>query len=162
MRGVVESFYQRLARTLQRTPAAPRALHAAHAAGVAMTMSMPKEFKGDAAERTRRGAVAERLKAGGKVTSLEKTDEFTAAEEDALQVTVEGGAAVESTAHAPAFAAVTLVLDRQRHAGHPEMRVAECAQQQPPRHTFVPQSNADVQFSPGLESWQEPDEGAHA
>lgn len=125
-------------------------------------MSSPNVLRGATAERTRMGAAAVTLAAAGKVTSCENTDEFTAAEEVALQVTdMEAALAVAARTHLPAFAAVVAELDRHAHAEHPAVSTADMAQQQPPRHVFVPQSNALVQFSPGEDSRHDPDDGRH-
>ena len=66
----------------------PRATHAAHSAGVAMTMSTPSPLSGDAADSTSSGVADDRLYAGGKVTSCASTDALADAVDDALHGTL--------------------------------------------------------------------------
>lgn len=66
------------------------------------------------------------------------------------------------TAHVPAVAAVVLGDDQQEQAVHCEFCATDAAQQQPPRHMLVPQSNDDAQLSPGEKSMQLPTLGVQA
>ena len=85
--------------------------------------------------------------------TCEKTEALTDAVVVALQ-TIDTRDGVEAV-HVPAEAAVALGADRHAHSAQLGAVSAEDAQQQPPRHALVPQSNADAHPSPG-------DASAHA
>ena len=80
----------------------PSETHAAQAAGVAITMSTPSEFSGDADESTSSGVAEVRFIAGGNVTSCESTEELAEPTDDALH-----GTAAREGVHADAPAGDT-------------------------------------------------------
>ena len=56
---------------------------------------------------------------------------------------------VGSREQEPAVAAVVALADQHAHAAHEGVRAPAAEQQQPPRHTFVPQSKEVAHDSPG-------------
>lgn len=137
--------------------AARFAAKAAHALALATMMSTPCEFRGDAAGRKTSGVASVIFAEGGNAITLDK-DTFESAETALVHgsVTLCGAPIAADCEHVPAVAAVVPVTEAQRHEVQPGVSNAEDAQQQPPRHRFVPQSAFDAHVSPGLKSTQEP------
>lgn len=128
--------------------------HALHAAAVAITMSTPALFRGDAEERTRSGVAAEALYEEGKVTSWEREVELTATDEVALQA-IDDDEDPLPAAHDPGEDAGEDGVEHA-HAVHPAVCVAESEQQQPPKQKLVVQSADTAHASPGERVMQEP------
>lgn len=135
----------------------PSVAHAAHACGVATTMSTPWRLRGDAAASTSSGdASAESAKASGNSTSCCPA---AAATVEALHVAAEVGDGGSAT-HSPAVAAVVAGSLQQAHAVQPPTLSADAPQQHPPRHKLCEQSAVEAHASPGLRSAHEPDASA--
>lgn len=137
--------------------AARFAANAAHALALATMMSTPCEFKGDAAGMKTSGVASVTFADDGNAMTLDN-DTFELTETALVQgnVTLRGAAIAADCEHVPAVAAVVPVTEAQRHEMQPGVSIAEDAQQQPPRHRFVPQSKFEAHMSPGLKSTQEP------
>ena len=60
-----------------------------------------------------------------------------------------GGKAIVDEVHLPAVDGVVPLTPRQLQAEQPTVINADAEQQQPPKQTFVAQSNGDAQVSPG-------------
>ena len=134
---------------------------AVQALGEARMRSVPEGLRGETEGRNMRGwepAPAEE----GKVMTRER-DTVEARETLALQgregVPMVGGAAKEE--QVPAVAGVVEALVQHWQAAQLGVRMAEAAQQHPPRHWLVAQSNLEAQGSPGDPKKQPPKGGAH-
>jgi len=67
----------------------------------------------------------------------------------------------DTARHVPAVTAVVLALAQQAQAEQPGVATAAAPQQQPPRHTPVPQSKLEPHTAPGAATAHWPDPGAH-
>jgi hypothetical protein len=126
-----------------------------------MITSTPRLFSAAVAGRNTRGVASGTLAAGGNTMAREGAN---VALREALVLQGSGrvskGSGAAEDAHAPAVAAVVDALAQHWHAAQPTVCTAGAAQQQPPRHTLVPQSAADAQGSPGEPRKQPPIWGA--
>ena len=134
--------------------AAALALKAAQAFALATTMSTLNVLIGATAEMNTSGVIPLVLAAEGKVMTRERsTVEFNVPQgtDDSFSFKLK-----EDLEHEPAVNAVVPLTPRHRHDEQPGVSSAEAEQQQPPRHTFVAQSNGDAQVSPGENVRHEP------
>lgn len=138
-----------------QTNAADADAHAAHAVGVAMTMSTPCELRGDAVASTSSGAV-ETFMDAGNVASVDASVGSSESVDVALQPIA---GLREVSTHDPALERL-LDADQHSHAAHPATRDA-ALQQQPPKHESDRQSKRVEHGSPGERKTQEPVWSAH-
>ena len=106
-------------------------LHAVHAAEVAITISTPAAFNGDAEESTSIGVAEDALNAAGNVTNCASDVAFVGTVVEELQV-VDAVRNDVVELHDPAVAAVVVPELKHLHEVQPAVVSADALQQQPP------------------------------